>query len=118
MRAVIQRVNRASVKVDGDVIGEIGLGLCLLIGITHDDSDDDLKYIVAKTLNMRIFPPDSPPSAMHKKIKEITTSDIKIIPPLMLVLFPRAPSFSRPSARSSRPRSALALRPGDVGLRQ
>ena len=60
MRAVIQRVNRASVKVGGDVIGEIGQGLCLLIGITHDDSDDDLKYIVEKTLNMRIFPPDSP----------------------------------------------------------
>ena len=59
MRAVIQRVNRASVTVDGSVIGEIGLGLCLLIGITHEDSDDDLKYIVEKTLNMRIFPPEA-----------------------------------------------------------
>ena len=60
MRAVIQRVNRSSVSVDGNVIGEIGPGLCLLIGITHEDSDDDLKYIVEKTLNMRIFPPESP----------------------------------------------------------
>ena len=60
MRAVIQRVNRSSVTVENSVIGEIGRGLCLLIGITHDDSDDDLKYIVEKTLNMRIFPPDSP----------------------------------------------------------
>ena len=60
MRAVIQRVNRASVAVDGRVIGEIGRGLCLLIGITHEDSDADLKYIVEKTLNMRIFPPDDP----------------------------------------------------------
>ena len=60
MRAVIQRVNRSSVSVDGNVTGEIGPGLCLLIGITHDDSDDDLKYIVEKTLNMRIFPPESP----------------------------------------------------------
>ena len=60
MRAVIQRVNRSSVSVDGNVIGEIGRGLCLLIGITHNDSDDDLKYIVEKTLNMRIFPPESP----------------------------------------------------------
>lgn len=61
MRVVIQRVNRASVTVTGDrnVAGEIGRGLCLLIGITHEDSDDDLKYIVEKTLNMRIFPPDS-----------------------------------------------------------
>ena len=60
MRAVIQRVNRSSVNVDGNVIGEIGPGLCLLIGITHDDSDDDLEYIVEKTLNMRIFPPEAP----------------------------------------------------------
>lgn len=60
MRAVIQRVNRSSVSVDGNVIGEIGRGLCLLIGITHNDSDDDLKYIVEKTLNMRIFPPEAP----------------------------------------------------------
>ena len=60
MRIVIQRVNRSSVSVDGNVTGEIGPGLCLLIGITHDDSDDDLKYIVEKTLNMRIFPPESP----------------------------------------------------------
>ena len=59
MRAVIQRVSRASVMVDGNVIGEIGRGLCLLIGITHDDSEDDLNYIVEKTLNMRIFPPEA-----------------------------------------------------------
>ena len=62
MRAVIQRVNRASVKVEGSVVGEIGRGLFLLIGITHEDSDDDLKYIVEKTLNMRIFPPEAPES--------------------------------------------------------
>ncbi|MDP6666505.1 MAG: D-aminoacyl-tRNA deacylase [Dehalococcoidia bacterium] len=59
MRAVIQRVNRASVSVDDSVVGEIGGGLCLLIGITHEDCDDDLKYIVEKTLNMRIFPSES-----------------------------------------------------------
>ena len=59
MRAVIQRVIRASVAVDGRVAGVIGRGLCLLIGITHEDSDNDVKYIVEKTLNMRIFPPES-----------------------------------------------------------
>lgn len=58
MRAVIQRVNRASVTVSGEVVGKIGRGLCILIGITHADSDDDLSYIVQKTLNMRIFPPE------------------------------------------------------------
>ena len=56
---MIQRVNRASVTVGNRVVGEVGRGLCVLIGITHDDSDDDLKYIVEKTLNMRIFPAEA-----------------------------------------------------------
>ncbi|MGY8880507.1 MAG: D-aminoacyl-tRNA deacylase, partial [Dehalococcoidia bacterium] len=55
MRAVIQRVNRASVSVAGEKTGSIKRGLCLLIGITHDDTQDDLNYIVDKTLNIRIF---------------------------------------------------------------
>jgi D-tyrosyl-tRNA(Tyr) deacylase len=74
MRAVIQRVNRASVTVDGIVVGEIGQGLCLLIGITHQDSDDDLQYLVKKTLNMRIFPPEAPQvgdSGFDRSVRDI-----------------------------------------------
>lgn len=74
MRAVIQRVNRASVTVDGSVVGEIGRGLCLLIGITHDDSNDDLQYVVEKTLNMRIFPPEDPQpgdSGFDRSVRDI-----------------------------------------------
>ena len=71
MRAVIQRVNQASVDVSGEVTGSIDRGLCLLIGITHDDTEDDLKYIIDKTLNMRIFPDDHGDSGFDKSVQDI-----------------------------------------------
>ncbi len=71
MRAVIQRVNRASVTVDGQITGSIERGLCLLIGITHDDTDEDLQYIVDKTLNMRIFPDEAGDSGFDESVKDI-----------------------------------------------
>ncbi|WP_238884961.1 D-aminoacyl-tRNA deacylase [Clostridium sp. YIM B02551] len=55
MRAVVQRVKRSSVKVDGKIIGEIGVGLNVLIGITKGDTDEDIKYIRDKVVNLRIF---------------------------------------------------------------
>ena len=71
MRAVIQRVNRASVSVSGEITGSIERGLCLLIGITHDDTEEDLQYIVDKTLNMRIFPEESGDSGFDQSVKDV-----------------------------------------------
>ncbi len=71
MRAVIQRVNQAAVDVSGEVTGSIDRGLCLLIGITHDDTEDDLQYIMDKTLNMRIFPDDHGDSGFDKSVQDI-----------------------------------------------
>jgi D-tyrosyl-tRNA(Tyr) deacylase len=71
MRAVIQRVNRASVSVDGQVTGSIDRGLCLLIGITHDDTEEDLRYIVDKTLNMRIFPDATGDSGFDESVVDV-----------------------------------------------
>lgn len=71
MRAVIQRVNRASVSVSGEITGSIDRGLCLLVGITHDDTADDLNYIVDKTLNMRIFPEESGDSGFDQSVIDI-----------------------------------------------
>uniref|UniRef100_A0A1I7TQL9 D-aminoacyl-tRNA deacylase n=1 Tax=Caenorhabditis tropicalis TaxID=1561998 RepID=A0A1I7TQL9_9PELO len=56
MRVVLQRVSRAAVTVDNEVVGSIGRGLCLLIGIHRDDTEDDMKYIIRKVLNLRVFP--------------------------------------------------------------
>lgn len=58
MRAVIQRVARASVKVDGKIAGEIGAGLAVLLGVGKDDTDEDARYIADKIANLRIFEDD------------------------------------------------------------
>ncbi|NLW25527.1 MAG: D-tyrosyl-tRNA(Tyr) deacylase [Clostridia bacterium] len=55
MRAVIQRVKKGSVKVEGKRVGEIGTGLVILLGVTHDDTDEDAKYLAEKICNLRIF---------------------------------------------------------------
>ncbi|ORZ39281.1 putative D-tyrosyl-tRNA deacylase [Catenaria anguillulae PL171] len=66
MRAVIQCVSSASVTVDSQVISSISRGLMVLVGLAHDDTQDDVDYIVRKLLNSRLFPdPDS--GAMWKK---------------------------------------------------
>lgn len=55
MRAVIQRVSRAKVTVNDEITGEIGKGLLILLGISVNDSEKDVLYLLEKTLNLRIF---------------------------------------------------------------
>ncbi|AGX43836.1 D-aminoacyl-tRNA deacylase [Clostridium saccharobutylicum] len=55
MRAVVQRVTSSSVSVDGEIIGKINEGVNVLIGISKDDTLEDLKYIKDKIINLRIF---------------------------------------------------------------
>jgi len=59
MKAVIQRVNFAKLKVNNNLFSEIGNGLVILIGITHDDDINDIKWLVKKILNLRIFNDDN-----------------------------------------------------------
>ena len=60
MRAVIQRVTRAAVRVDGRTVAQTGPGLVILVGIAPDDDQANIDYLAEKTLNMRIFPPEGP----------------------------------------------------------
>lgn len=69
MRAVVQRVKKSSVKVDGEIVGSIQNGLNVLVGICEDDTLDDLKYIVDKVINLRIFNDDS--NKMNLSVKDI-----------------------------------------------
>ncbi len=55
MRAVIQRVKRASVQVDSQTTGEIGHGLLVLLGVHHDDGDREVNWMTDKISNLRIF---------------------------------------------------------------
>ena len=58
MRALVQRETEASVSVDGEVLGQIGPGLVVLVGIARSDGDRHIEYIVSKTVNLRIFEDD------------------------------------------------------------
>ena len=55
MRAVVQRVSRASVTVGDDVVGAIGPGLCVLVGVTHDDDDATAAKLADKLWHLRLF---------------------------------------------------------------
>ncbi|OLO26198.1 D-tyrosyl-tRNA(Tyr) deacylase [Alkalihalophilus pseudofirmus] len=55
MKVVLQRVSEASVKVNEEVVGKINSGLMLLVGITHEDTIEDVKYLSDKIVNLRIF---------------------------------------------------------------
>src|SRR5229473_881530 len=70
MRAVVQRVTRASVTVDGEVIGEIGNGLVVLLGIARDDTKVEAAYLVDKISALRIFDDES--GKMNLSVKDVS----------------------------------------------
>lgn len=59
MKVVVQRVSHASVSVDEETVGEIQAGLLLLVGIGHDDTQDDLVWMAEKVTGLRIFSDDA-----------------------------------------------------------
>lgn len=69
MRAVVQRVTRACVTVDDEMVGEIGNGLVVLLGVAHDDTKQDADYLASKIVSLRIF--DDAEGKMNLPLKEI-----------------------------------------------
>jgi D-tyrosyl-tRNA(Tyr) deacylase len=68
MRAVIQRVTRAQVTIEGAVSGLIGPGLLVLLGVASDDGDTDLAYLVEKTAGLRVFEDDA--GKMNRSVED------------------------------------------------
>ncbi len=69
MRAVVQRVDRAAVKVEGNVTGKVAKGLLVLLGIAEGDTDKDLQYIIDKITGMRIF--EDSAGKMNLSVKDV-----------------------------------------------
>lgn len=69
MRLLIQRVNEASVTIDGKLFSSIGKGMMVLVGIAEGDTAADVEWLAAKTSAMRIFPDDN--GVMNKSVMEV-----------------------------------------------
>lgn len=69
MRTVIQRVQHASVTIDGQTVSKIGQGLLILIGVEEADTAEDAEWLVNKILNLRIF--DDEAGVMNRSVKDI-----------------------------------------------
>lgn len=69
MRAVIQRVSRASVTIDNEKVASIGSGLLILLGIVNDDTQEDIQWLSRKIVNLRVFQDDN--GVMNRSLLEV-----------------------------------------------
>ena len=76
MKVVVQRVKSSSVKVDSKIVGSIDKGLLVLVGFTHDDNIDKIKWMVNKIVNLRIF--DDEEGVMNKSVLDIGGSILSV----------------------------------------
>jgi D-tyrosyl-tRNA(Tyr) deacylase len=94
MKALVQRVSRASVSVNGDIVGEIGRGLVVFLGVAQGDSKEDASYLANKVVNLRIFADEASKFALSALE---TRGDILIISQFTLLADSRKgrrPSFT------------------------
>ena len=76
MRALVQRAAEARVRVDGEVVGEIGAGLCALIGVTHEDDQNSAKKLASKLWHLRIFADEN--GHMNRSVAD-TSGEVLVI---------------------------------------
>ncbi len=91
MRVVIQKSGKASVTIDGKVEGKIESGLVVLLGITNDDSEKDIDYLIEKIINLRLF--ESENKYFEKSVLE-TGKEILLIS--QFTLYAKADKGRRP----------------------
>jgi D-tyrosyl-tRNA(Tyr) deacylase len=105
MRAVIQRVCEASVKVNNEITGQINDGLLVLLGIENDDQEEDLKWLAQKIANLRIFNDEN--DQMNRSLSDINGRILLIS---QFTLFAQTRKGNRPGfTRAARPEQAIPL---------
>lgn len=105
MRAVVQRVSRAKVTVAGEVTGEIGLGLMVLLGVADDDKQEDAAYLAEKLVGLRIFPDEE--GKMNRSLVEAGGAMLVVS---QFTLFGDCRKGRRPSfIKAARPEQAVDL---------
>lgn len=106
MRVVVQRVNSASVSIEGEVVGKIGKGFLLLVGITHSDTEADVRYIAKKVAQMRVF--SDAEGKMNLSLSDI--SDASVLSISQFTLYADCRHGNRPSfIEAARPDKAEPL---------
>ena len=102
MRCVIQRVTEASVTVGGETVGRIGRGFMVLIGVSAEDTDKDLKYMAEKVPNLRIFEDEQ--GKMNLSLKDVGGAILAVS---QFTLYGDARGSRRPSfIQAARPEQA------------
>lgn len=110
MRAVIQRVSKASVKVDGNLISEIGHGLLILIGIEDADTNEDITWLSKKIINLRIF--NDKNMVMNYSLLDVNGDAIVVS---QFTLHAATKKGNRPSyLKASKPEKAIPLYEGFI----
>ena len=105
MRCVVQRVTEASVTVNGETVGAVGPGLMVLIGVSTEDTDTDLKYMADKVPNLRIF--DDENGVMNRSVIDVGGSILAVS---QFTLYGDARGGRRPSyIRAAKPEEANAM---------
>lgn len=92
MRVLLQRVKQVSVEIDGNVNGEIGQGLLLLVGFTENDGDKEIEYLARKVLNARIF--SDADDKMNLNLQQVSGSILSIS---QFTLYAQTRKGNRPS---------------------
>ncbi|WP_213520768.1 D-aminoacyl-tRNA deacylase [Nonlabens sp.] len=105
MRIVVQRVSEASVTIDGSVHGAIKNGLLILLGVTHEDAQEDIDWLVGKTAGMRIFSDAN--GQMNLSVQDL---DAEVLVISQFTLFANTKKGNRPSyIEAARPEVAVPL---------
>lgn len=105
MKALVQRVERAQVTVDDEVVGSVGPGLCVLVGVTHDDTSDHAEKMANKVMKLRIF--DDEEGKMNRSVADVG-GEILVVS--QFTLYGDAAKGNRPSyIEAARPEQAEPL---------